>query len=323
MAFCWQQAQHHLTRELGWCLFSPPIMTYSLPPAATGSRQTSPVHWHIPEDEEARHLLASVDQQPAMLEKFLNAREDRRLGARFEALWQFFLDKHSFYRVLATNLQISAGSRTLGSIDFLIEDSHLNLVIHLEVAVKFYLYLPAWIPQQSTLEKWLGPNPDDSLALKTHHFIHHQLPLSTHPEALAAIKARGLATPNIRVAIMKGYLFYPEASDAPTPAIINQEHPRGLWLYPGQLPALAATFPGATWKIVDKEQWLDPEPGATTPLAAVEGEIRALLDMRKQPLMLQGKMTANSTPTLPERIFVIPDGWPYRTNSQAAAVAAT
>ncbi|MGD9660974.1 MAG: DUF1853 family protein [Porticoccaceae bacterium] len=311
MVFCWQQAQCQLTRELGWSLFSPPIMTYS--PPVTGSSQSDSDHWHILEDEEARHLLERTDAQPAALANFLNSREDRRLGARFEALWQFFLDNHSFYRVLATNLQINAGARTLGSIDFLIEDSHLNLVIHLEIAVKFYLYMPDWITQKSILEKWIGPNPDDSLELKTQHFISHQLPLSTQREAQAAIRARGLPIPDLRIAIMKGYLFYPNAVQAPTPSLINHEHLRGQWVDLRQLSLLAKKFPDAAWQVLDKEQWLDPKPAAALPLAAIESGIKDQMDKQKQPVMIQGRISSNNRQNLPPRIFVIPDGWPYRT----------
>jgi len=314
MAFCWQQAQHQVTRELGWCIFSPSIAEYSLPPTDISAASVHPAPWHIPEDEESQYILKSVDKQPAELEKFLNRLQDRRLGARFEAFWHFFLAKHSFYQVLATNLQITSDSRTLGSIDILIDDGHLNDIVHLELAVKFYLHMPQIAsPENSALAAWIGPNPDDNLDLKIRHFANHQLPLTTQKEALASIKALGLPTPNLRTAIMKGYLFYPRGERPPMPEALNPQHQKGIWIYAHELERLNKNYPNTPWHILGKDQWLDPSPVIPAYRRTSAAVIKNQLNAQQQPLMVQGLAIEAGGSDMVKRFFIVPEGWPDDT----------
>src|SRR5210317_1887173 len=102
MDFSWQNAGHGNVRELGWSLFSPPIAHFTL---GDDLRPWQPIL-----DEEALFLLKALDKDPSTLGSYLNSLNDLRLGARFEALWNFFLKNHSFYEVLAANRQINDGS---------------------------------------------------------------------------------------------------------------------------------------------------------------------------------------------------------------------
>src|SRR5690606_41729020 len=106
MAFCWQSAKHRVVRELGWSLFSPPLLHHDPAPGAAP--------WAIGEDEEASWLLADADRHPAPLEKHLADHPDQRPGARFEPQCQYVLQRHSFYTLHAANPQIHRQCRTHG-----------------------------------------------------------------------------------------------------------------------------------------------------------------------------------------------------------------
>lgn len=294
MDYCWQRARSSAIRQMGWSLFSPPILSAS----------TDPHHrdWCIPEDEEAHWILRHLDEAPAPLETYLSSRGDRRLGARFEALWRFFLDRHSHYRVLGANIQISDGSRTLGGLDFLIEDSHRNLVVHLELAVKFYLFEPD--VRADSFEQWIGPNPDDSLGGKFSHLMRHQLPLSALPETTRTLRSRGLPLPDCRVAIIKGYLFAPLAGAPPLGAPINPLHLRGTWLSGADVDVLNDLMPGARWGILDKNQWLDPEPALPLSFGSLKSRLRNALHAAPDPLMVQAALDGRG-----RRFFIVPAAW--------------
>lgn len=71
------------------------------------------------------------------------------------------------------NIQLIEDKTTLGEIDFVIYEN--QKVIHLEVAYKFYLYLPSGDDEE--YKKWIGPNKKDSLDKKINRIKNHQFPL--------------------------------------------------------------------------------------------------------------------------------------------------
>ena len=304
MAFCWQSAKHRVVRELGWSLFSPPLLHHDPAPGAAP--------WAIGEDEEASWLLADADRHPAPLEKHLDDHPDQRLGARFEALWQFFLQRHSFYTLHAANLQINGQGRTLGALDLLLEDHHRGEVIHLELAVKFYLHYRR-SQEAARLADWIGPNPDDNLAIKVSHLLCDQLPLSELEQARAAIRQRGLPLPTRRVGIMKGYLFSPpDDSREPGPPV-NAGHLRGRWCHRAQLAGLQARYPGLRWGVVDRNHWLDPSPAVADSAPRVASRLDELPG--DQPQLLVARDNDRHSGEYGARVFVAPDGWPEEMKS--------
>ncbi len=72
--------------------------------------------------------------------------------------------------------------RTIGEIDFIIENSPTQkLVIHLELAYKFYLFDPSISPKP--INNWIGPNRNDSLKEKLGKLKRKQFPLLYHNSA--------------------------------------------------------------------------------------------------------------------------------------------
>ena len=298
MDFSWQFAAQKLVRELGWSLFSPPLAHF-------GERDDDPL-WQPLMDAEASYLLRSLEKNPKPLALHLEKLGDRRLGARFEAFWQFFLENHSFYEVLASNLQISNDGQTSGALDFLIQDHYQHKVIHLEIAVKFYLHLPH--PDAANpLDQWIGPNPDDSLGTKIRHMRNHQLGLSRADGTSRQLKARGLPTPDLRIAIIRGYLFTRQGRTAvETAPPLLPDYLRGTWAYPKEWKPEGAT----RWVIVDREAWLDPSPPTKNGVSS--NNVKALIHNTplNRPVMLAGLQESSSETV---RCFLIPENWPNRS----------
>lgn len=294
--FTWQRAASAVVNELGWCLFSAPIVD-QLPPATS-------MAWPCPEDRGGRELLAMLDEDPRPLENHLANRSDHRLGARFEAMWTFYLDAHPRYDLLASNWPVQGGGRTLGALDLLFRDRELDAVIHGEIAVKFYLYHPE--TRGDVEQRWIGPYPDDTLHLKLTHLADHQLPLSTREETRQQLREAGLPLPDQRVATVKGYLFQPWAQSALVSDRINPEHLGGFWLYRHQLSSMLARSNHRQWAILDRQFWLRPRPGQFH--GALSERIDERLAARPFPVMACAKPPNGDT--MPIRYFVVPDEWP-------------
>jgi uncharacterized protein len=295
----WRHYRHPEVRELAWSLFSPSLAHFDL---AGDSRP-----WQLQWDEEAHHILCEADKRPAPLREVLSRANDRRLGARFELLWQFFLQQHSFYELIAANVQIHEADRTLGALDFLIHDGHHGCTVHLELAVKFYLYASAMPATEPSA--WIGPNPDDDFGQKIRHLWHHQLALSTSETVLKFIAGEGWPTPDKRVALMKGYLFSPLDQEVDMGPPACPSYLRGRWLRGDQLGRIFDRHANDSWAIVDKEQWLDPMPALHQRVDDVARCVDALFSKGNTSLML----VVSPESGLPERAgryFVMPDRWP-------------
>lgn len=294
--FDWRQARHPLVRELGWCLFSEAVVD-TLPGIADKP-------WSGTEDRGAREILAALDRDPRPLQQHMAALGDKRLGARFEAAWSYYLANHPRYELLAHNWPVNHEGRTLGALDFLFRDHHLATVVHAEVAVKFYLYKED--RPGPALARWIGPNPDDNLQLKLQHLADHQLPLSRRDETRERLQRAGLPMPETRVVVVKGYLFHPLDQLIATVPPLNPHHLRGEWLCQRDLPGLLASQINSRWAIAPRQQWLMPERGNSDKVT-LQRRVTAQLADTLQPLMLC-RFGADNTEA--RRYFIVPDGWP-------------
>ena len=118
--------------------------------------------------EERLAWLQYLDRRPNSLHAHLDALKTRRLGMYFEALWQFFIQHDSQLELIAHNVAVVDGGRTLGEFDILYRDIHSNEGAHLELAVKFFLNQQLDSNASPALDQWLGPNTNDRLDKKQH-----------------------------------------------------------------------------------------------------------------------------------------------------------
>jgi len=101
--------------------------------------------------------------------------EKIRLGHRVEKIVTQLVTASTNYKIRFENLQIKDDNKTIGEIDFIIEEVHTMELIHLELAYKFYLFDPSLSTLQ--FENWIGPNRNDSLKEKVEKLQDKQFPL--------------------------------------------------------------------------------------------------------------------------------------------------
>lgn len=274
-------------RALAWTLSAPPLLV------AEDTRHPLVASDWAAHPERLADWLRQQDAAPAELTAWLAQGSDRRLGRQYERLWQFALDRAPGVRLLAANLPLREGERTLGELDLLVADD--EGIHHLELAVKFYLGEGA-----SAAPRWLGPGGEDQLARKLAHLRERQLPLSSTPLARANLAARDIAPP--RAAFwMGGYLFQPLAAALPWPAGALPAAQPPLWCERSRLP-------DGPWEVLPKGHWLAPAVASTPCLPLPEGE----------PIWPQLLVRRDDRGDEAARLFLVPPGWPTQPAAKAA-----
>ena len=314
----WRSA---LMRDMVWLLNTPDLVTLADIPGRPSLTTLG--------------ISSSVDidtwlhrQESALSSRQRSEQRHARMGHYHERLWHYLLDNAPNTRLLARNVRIYAQRKTLGELDMLYRTRQNPTPIHLEVAIKFYLGLPNGPDGAASQSRWIGPGGFDSLDIKRYHMQHHQLPLSTTPEARQTLSQ--WLTPRDSMAnsgpepatvshqmAMPGILYYPWHAALPPPEGATQEHRRGLWCHASDWPALAATFPAGTlaaW--LAKPHWLAPPPleqwedlhQITAPQT-----LKAISLKWPQQLICFAPDTGKT-----QRVFIVADPWPAHIPLPAA-----
>ncbi|WP_459869539.1 DUF1853 family protein [Halomonas shantousis] len=249
---------HPQVRDLAWLLHAPDLLATVYP----GRPPLEELGLADP-DRRMRWLQA-LQQAPQELEHYVSASLRGRLGLYHERLWQFLLTQAPDTQLLAHNVAIREAGRTLGELDLLYSTADTAMV-HLEVALKFYLGLPEGPGGPTHPARWIGPGGVDSLAIKTQRTLSHQLPLAKWPQAaaiLASLEAPGLprSAPPLRQRLaMPGVLFQRWGQPLPAPEAAACDALQGLWLPLEQWPTLrAALAEFRQGALLGKPHWLAP-----------------------------------------------------------------
>ncbi len=211
--------------------------------AAAGLRQA----WALRgESTVAAELAAAIADRPRLY----------KLGIRAEALLDWGLGQTERFRVIDRQIQLHEAGRSLGELDFLIEDRHTGQLEHWELAVKFFL----WGVDGECA--WIGPDRKDRLARKLERMLVRQLPLSEGPAFahwLAATHPPLQGRDWQRRLLSRGWLFLPPGVAFPQEQDLASDHCwRGWWLPLSQRQQAPRPTGTHAWAILPRSLWLSP-----------------------------------------------------------------
>lgn len=295
-------------RDLAWACFAPPLL--HIEQLADDGENVAACGLSL--NPRRLHWLAQLDRDPRPLLEHLAHGNDFRLGIYFERLWQFFLSRDAAVELLAQNLPVRDGTRTLGEFDIIYWCHERRRHFHLELAVKYFL----GYRQQTSCEphshwsEWLGPNASDRLDLKMERLLHHQARLGQHPMAREPLGRLGITDLAAEIAI-KGYLFQSIDDPLPPPIGFNAELAMSQWLPLSELEPHLAGLEAGRFVLLPKALWLTPtQAGPQGPFFD-----RPALAQRLQSLLTAGgpaRLVAGLGPGGTElcRFFVTANDWP-------------
>lgn len=300
--------QTQAVRDLAWACFAPPLL-YTSGLHRAQRRVTDAAFALTP----ARRLwLEGLERDARPLLEHLAQAPSTRLGLYFERLWHFFLREDPEVELVAHNVPVYDGGRTLGEFDCLYFCKRRNTHVHLELAVKFYL----GVPGEPAGRQWLGPNTRDRLDLKLTHLLEQQITLADRSAAQTQLESLGLPAPAREVAL-RGYLFQPVGETLPPPPGYNPQKPFATWYTTTQLRERAATRDGTGFRLLERLAWLAPRRAAVGDCIVAENleeSVRARFAQRPAPLLVAALDAAGEER---ERFFVVPPRWPASSASHA------
>ncbi|WP_407330868.1 DUF1853 family protein [Enterovibrio sp. 27052020O] len=202
----------------------------------------------------------------------------QRIGFYYQWLIKQCINSHPSYQLVAEEIQVNKDGRTLGAVDFIVENPQGELE-HWEVAVKFYLAFHS---------DWHGPNAKDTLAKKYQKMTKQQLLLSDTKEYLTQFPQYPISH---RKLLMQGRLytnpFLPQHQVA-TPSV-TQNAVCGYWCWPHQIPK------DKDFHQLHRHQWM---------------QVPSLSELT--PFVLETPLTRAQHVIDEEGIhwFIVPESWP-------------
>ena len=109
-----------------------------------------------------------------------------RLGHLAEKVVSELIKSSTNYKVVYENIQIIEAKKTIGEIDFIVEEVTTEQAIHVELAYKIYLFDPSISSEE--VNNWIGPNRNDSLTEKLEKLKRKQFPLLYHSGVKSILK---------------------------------------------------------------------------------------------------------------------------------------
>jgi hypothetical protein len=307
---------HPLVRDLAWSVFSADLVSATHLGSADAGSAVQPCRVTTL-TAERRDWLRRLDATPQALVDAVERAGARRLGLYFEALWQFYLTHGPGTSLLAHNLPVREGGRTLGEFDCLYRDPRGERV-HLELAVKLYLCtrgLPGMTPAEDTRADWLGPGCRDRLDRKLDRLAEHQLDLSRQPAARRLLAERHLI-PGRCEAVVRGRLFRHPLQDAEPPPGFPEDASLFAWYRLSDLEGVQAVPARGPYALLPRLAWLAPLGNRNERNGLTRAQDRAELHSLLSARMALGRGPAlvaalDESGTETTRFFVVPETWPF------------
>jgi hypothetical protein len=298
------ELHHPMVRHLAWSLISPPMTSTSSAPSLDLGDQSTLNNW-----------LISQDQQPELLELYVNGRNHRLLGSYFESLWSFFFEHYPTWQLLADHIQVHKETlhgkqQTLGELDILARSPEQN-TLHVELTVKFYLQHPQHSGEE--LHHWIGPQTRDRLDLKLTKLSDKQFPFIEHPDTQAKLIELGLDTQIQQRAVFKGYLFHQHGQPFTLPKSVTEQALVASWCHANRAEAIMSK--NANYVLLPKHDWLGAYSGKHLPVSnadEMQTEIQNHFTQSTTPyaLMIAEVEQRQEEWHERQRWLVVHNGWP-------------
>jgi uncharacterized protein len=177
------------------------------------------------------------------------------LGKRAEAFIEAAIKQSPDHELIASNIQIIDNKTTVGELDYLIYDKKNKEHLHIELIYKFYLYNSS--VSKIEINKWIGPNRNDSFDQKLDKLINKQLPLLQHPKTIEYLASINLDVNLIKQQVLfLGNLYIPYCTKRQYP-VINNNCIKGYWLTQEQFDE--SSFGDHLYYLPQKQDWpVDP-----------------------------------------------------------------
>ncbi|SIQ18809.1 hypothetical protein SAMN05920897_10511 [Alkalispirochaeta americana] len=292
-----QRFSSPLVRDLVWAALCAPVLDLSWPPGSDdretrGDRPclvSDPSHWLSREDllaswERVSPRLSALDKDPSPLGEWVAPFVGRRRGLLFERLLAWWFKMDPLVELLGSDIPVyrretrggrrSPSRRSIGELDFIL--NWAGEILHLEVAVKYYLSLPG---AGNDLSRYIGRDLKERLDQKVSHMLNHQREMSLTAEGEKALTERSIPRPDRRIVSLRGVIFQP-LSDSRCQGL-----PRYWW---GDSREFLRRAPEASrWARGSERQWFGPLWGASdqsipaglvSPVAMIRDELSPGMD---------------------------------------------
>ncbi len=156
----------------------------------------------------------------------LNITSKLTLGSRIERFFEFYIKQSKNYELIKKNIQIINNKQTLGEIDFLLYDKKAEEYLHVEHVYKFYLYDDSI---ENELDRYIGPNRNDTFVKKLEKLKIKQLPLLYKNETQEYLE--GIDVNSFKQKIcLKGNIYVPMHFLGKDIPILNNSCVRGFYI---------------------------------------------------------------------------------------------
>ncbi len=178
------------------------------------------------------------------------------LGKRIESFFEYYISQSNRYTLIGKNIQVFKEKITIGELDFLVLDTINGKQIHIELVYKFYVYDPEINVE---IDKWIGPNRNDSLSLKIEKLKTKQFPLLFKPETKSIVENLKINLDTIEQQVcFMGHLFIPRSLQGHKISILNNQCINGFWIKPKEFTLKA--YGSYYFYIPQKKDWIvDPK----------------------------------------------------------------
>lgn len=178
--------------------------------------------------------------------------ERLRLGHQMEHVFEQLISYSKHWEIISKNVLVDKGKNRIGEIDFILENTEIKEVYHIELAYKFYIVNPEI---SEPIHRLIGPNKRDMFFTKLDKLKGKQFPLF-YAEALRS-KLQDLKIQSDTVkqqACFKTQLFIPYGDTNVSIRPLNKNCIQGKWIRFEDFNA--ETFKTFEYYIPFKREWV-------------------------------------------------------------------